>query len=69
MLKANLEAMNSISPEHCWNDAHDVTVQVITAGLLELGLLQGELDDLIKNEAYKPFLYAPRWALAGLRRA
>ena len=55
VLKANLEAMNCISPKHCWNDAHDVTVQVITAGLLELGLLQGELDELIKSEAYKPF--------------
>jgi Xaa-Pro aminopeptidase len=28
---------------------------VITAGLLALGLLQGELDELIASEAYKPF--------------
>ncbi len=48
--------MNSISPEHCWNDAHDVTVQVITAGLLELGLLQGELDDLIKTKPTNLFI-------------
>jgi len=54
-LKANLEAMNYISPQHCWNDAHDATVRVITAGLLELGLLQGELQELINSEAYKPF--------------
>lgn len=55
VLKANLEAMDYISPQHRWNDAHDVTVRVITAGLLELGLLQGELDELISSEAYKPF--------------
>ena len=55
VLKANLEAMNYISPKHCWNDAHDVTVRVITAGLLELGLLQGELDELIAADAYRPF--------------
>jgi len=55
VLKANLEAMNYISPKHYWNDAHDATVRVITAGLLELGLLQGELDELIDSEAYKPF--------------
>jgi Xaa-Pro aminopeptidase len=55
VLQANLEAMNYISPKHRWNDAHDATVRVITAGLLALGLLQGELDELIKSEAYKPF--------------
>ncbi|NLY12319.1 MAG: Xaa-Pro aminopeptidase [Gammaproteobacteria bacterium] len=55
VLRANLEAMNYISPKHYWNDAHDATVRVITAGLLELGLLQGKLDALIANEAYKPF--------------
>ncbi len=55
VLKANLEAMNYISPKHCWNDAHDVTVRVITAGLLEMGLLQGELGELIAADAYRPF--------------
>ena len=30
-------------------------MRVITAGLLELGLLQGELDELIANHAYRPF--------------
>lgn len=55
VLQANLAAMEYISPKHHWNDAHDVTVQVITAGLLELGLLHGELDELISSEAYKPF--------------
>ena len=55
VLQANLEAMNYISPQHCWNDAHDATVRVITAGLLELGLLQGELEELIATDAYRPF--------------
>ena len=30
-------------------------VRVITAGLVELGLLQGEVDELIASEAYKAF--------------
>lgn len=55
VLQANLEAMHSISPQHRWNDAHDATVRVITAGLIELGLLQGELEELISTEAYRPF--------------
>ena len=55
VLKANLEAMKYISTQHSWNDAHDATVRVITAGLLELCLLHGELDELMSNEAYKAF--------------
>lgn len=55
VLKANLEAFRHIAPGKRWNEAHDATVRVITAGLVELGLLRGELDALIEGEAYKPF--------------
>jgi Xaa-Pro aminopeptidase len=55
VLEANLEAFNHIGPGKRWNDAHEATVRVITAGLVELGLLQGEVDELIAHEAYKPF--------------
>lgn len=55
VLKANLEAFRHIAPGKRWNDAHEATVRVITAGLVELGLLQGEVDVLIEREAYKPF--------------
>ncbi len=34
---------------------HSACVDVITKGLVRLGLLQGEVDQLIKDEAYKPF--------------
>jgi Xaa-Pro aminopeptidase len=30
-------------------------VKVITTGLVELGILQGEVEQLIADEAYKPF--------------
>lgn len=55
VLAANLEAFKYIAPGRHWNEAHEATVRVITAGLLELGLLTGELDELIASEAYKPF--------------
>lgn len=55
VLKANEEAFNHIAPGKHWNEAHEATVQVITAGLVELGLLQGEVQELIAAEAYKPF--------------
>ena len=34
---------------------HAACVEVITRGFVKLGLLQGEVDQLIKDEAYKPF--------------
>lgn len=34
---------------------HATCVDVITRGLVKLGLLQGEVEQLVKDEAYKPF--------------
>ena len=34
---------------------HATCVDVITRGLVKLGILQGEVEQLIKDEAYKPF--------------
>ncbi|WP_407293428.1 Xaa-Pro aminopeptidase [Stutzerimonas zhaodongensis] len=55
VLAANEEAFKHIAPGKHWNEAHEATVRVITAGLIELGLLTGELEHLIATEAYKPF--------------
>jgi len=55
VLKSQEAAFAAIKPGNHWNQAHEATVQVITAGLVELGLLQGEVDELIAAEAYKAF--------------
>lgn len=55
VLKAQAAAFAVIGPGRNWNEAHDATVRVITEGLLELGLLHGELDELIANDSYRPF--------------
>ena len=55
VLAAQEAAFKEIAPGKHWNEAHEATVWVITAGLLELGLLEGALDELIAAEAYKPF--------------
>lgn len=55
VLNAQEAAFAAIGPDKHWNQAHEATVQVITAGLVELGLLQGDVDELIANEAYKAF--------------
>jgi Xaa-Pro aminopeptidase len=55
VLAAQEAAIDQIRPGNHWNQPHDATVRVITAGLQELGLLHGELDELIEDEAYRPF--------------
>ncbi|AOE88043.1 Xaa-Pro aminopeptidase [Pseudomonas sp. TCU-HL1] len=55
VLKSQEAAFLEIAPGKHWNEAHEATVQVITAGLVELGLLKGDVDELIASEAYKAF--------------
>ena len=55
VLEANMEAFKHIAPGKRWNEAHDATVRVITAGLVKLGLLRGDVNELIESEAYKLF--------------
>ncbi|WP_330114648.1 Xaa-Pro aminopeptidase [Pseudomonas sp. JS3066] len=55
VLKSQEAAFLEIAPGKHWNEAHEATVQVITSGLVELGLLKGDVDELIASEAYKAF--------------
>lgn len=55
VLAAQLAAIEQVRPGNHWNQPHEATVRVITEGLHRLGLLEGELEELIESEAYKPF--------------
>jgi Xaa-Pro aminopeptidase len=44
-----------IEPGNHWNQPHEAAVEVITQGLMDLGLLEGEVDELIESQAYKKF--------------
>ena len=55
VLAAQLAAIGSIKPGAPWNKAQEITVNVITSGLMELGILKGKLPDLVKKQAYLPF--------------
>ena len=54
-LDAQRVAIEEIKPGNHWNAPHEASVRCITAGLLELGLLQGDLEKLIEEEDYKEF--------------
>jgi Xaa-Pro aminopeptidase len=55
VLKANVAAIAAVKPGNRWNDPHDRAVEVITEGLVELKILKGNPQALIKKEAYKPY--------------
>ena len=55
VLDAQLAAIEKVKPGHTFDCPHQAAIRVITQGLLDLGILQGELETLIEDEAYKPF--------------
>jgi Xaa-Pro aminopeptidase len=55
VLTAQLKAIEQVQPGHAWNLFHDTAVRTIVAGLMALGLLQGDIEEIIKEEKYKPF--------------
>ena len=55
VLAANEAAFACIAPGRHWDEAHEVTVRIITEGLVDLGLLRGEINTLIEEGAYRDF--------------
>ncbi len=55
VLEAQLAAIAEVRPGNSWNEPHDAAVEVITRGLIDLGILKGRLRKLIDEEAYKPY--------------
>lgn len=55
VLDAQFAAIEQIRPNVPWNAAHDASVEVLTKGLVKLGLLKGSVSKLIKSEKYKQF--------------
>jgi len=55
VLSAQYAAIDKVQVDNHWNDPHLAAVEVITQGLISLGILSGTLTELIKEEAYKPY--------------
>ena len=55
VLDAQQAAIEQTQKDLPWNAPHDAAVRVITAGLVSLGLLDGTVDKLIEDEAYRRF--------------
>jgi len=55
VLEAQAAAIDKVRAGNQWNDPHEAAVRVVTAGLLRLGLLDGPLSRLIREEAYREY--------------
>ncbi|VEG91659.1 Xaa-Pro aminopeptidase [Legionella spiritensis] len=55
VLQAQQAGIACIKPGVLWNRIQQTIVRILTSGLCELGLLQGDVDTLIAEMAYKPF--------------
>lgn len=55
VLAAQLAAIAEVRPGNSWQAPHDAAVRVLTKGLLQHGLLEGELDTLIDTGAFRRF--------------
>lgn len=55
VLESQLAAIKSVKPGASWTTAQNVVVKVLTQGLVDLGILKGNVDNLIEKEAYFPF--------------
>jgi Xaa-Pro aminopeptidase len=55
VLKAQLSAIEVTQPGNHYRLPHETAVKILTTGLLELGLLQGNVDELIAGEAFRQF--------------
>ncbi|PSB16129.1 Xaa-Pro aminopeptidase [Phormidesmis priestleyi ULC007] len=55
VLTAQLKAIEQVQTGNPWNLFHDAAVRTIVEGLMGLGLLQGDIEEIIKEKKYKPF--------------
>ena len=55
VLDAQHAAIAEVQPDNHFNQPHEAAVRVLTAGLVNLGLLTGPVQQLIDDEAYKKF--------------
>lgn len=55
VLEAQQAVIEIIKPGLAYHELQQLAVQIITKGLVKLGILQGDVDTLILNQAYKTF--------------
>jgi len=55
VLQAQEAAIKQVKPGNHWNDPHRAAVKVLTRGMVELGLLKGNVAQLIREKKYMKY--------------
>lgn len=55
VLRAQKSGIAAVKPGLPWNEIQQIMLRILTEGLCELEILQGNVDELLAKEAYKPF--------------
>ncbi|MBE9119339.1 aminopeptidase P N-terminal domain-containing protein [Tychonema sp. LEGE 07199] len=55
VLQAQLQAISQVYPGNPYSKIHETAVRVLVEGLMDLKILAGDIEEIIKEEKYKPF--------------
>jgi Xaa-Pro aminopeptidase len=55
VLKAQYAAIDAVRPGNHWNQSHEAALEVLTRGLIDLGLVKMSFEDALEHQAYRPF--------------
>lgn len=55
VLASQYAAIEATHPDNHWNVPHEQVVNILTQGLIDLGLLDGEFNELVETEGYRRF--------------
>ena len=55
VLEAQERVIKFIKPGITWDQVHEITIKIIVSGLIRLGILSGDINEIIDKELYKDF--------------
>ena len=55
VLEAQLKAIEEVREGNPWGHVHETAVQVATAGMIDLGIIKGDLDEALDEEYFKDY--------------
>ncbi len=57
-LASQYAAIDAVRIGNSYREPHEVAVKILTEGLVDLGLLNGDINELIETESIPSILYA-----------
>ncbi|MHA5057817.1 Xaa-Pro aminopeptidase [Acinetobacter schindleri] len=55
VLDAQIAAINAVQIGNSYKEPHNVAVRILVQGLLDLGIMQGKIEEIIETESFRQF--------------